>query len=66
MAYHQFGSVERWREDRGIAAFSVAPDSSIAGAQAPDDAMWDSLAPKPSPQAPELSLPTDPAAESEQ
>jgi beta-lactamase class A len=67
LAYHEFGSVERWRENRGIAAFRVdGPSASIAGAQAPDDAMWDPLAPKPSPEAPELSLPTDPAAESEQ
>ncbi len=66
LAYHEFGSVERWREDRGIAAFSVDPSSALAGAQPPDDAMWDPLAPKPSPEAPELSLPTDPAAESEQ
>ncbi len=67
MAYRQFGKYEAWRENEGIAAFDVdAPDTSLATAQAPDDAMWDSQAPKPPPSAPELSLPTDPSAESEQ
>jgi beta-lactamase class A len=62
LAYHELGSFARWRENRGIAAFAVdGPGESIAGAQAPDDAMWDSLAPKPAHEAPELSLPTDPA-----
>ena len=67
MTYHEFGRAEIWRENRGIAAFDVAAaPRSLAGAQPPDEAMWDSLAPKPPPQAPELSLPTDPTLESEQ
>jgi beta-lactamase class A len=67
IAYHELGSFELWRENRGIAAFNVDDSStSIAGAEAPDEAMWDSLAPKPAPSAPELSLPTDPSFEDEQ
>jgi beta-lactamase class A len=67
MAYHTMSDLMTWREDHGIAAFAVDDSSaSIANAVAPDEAMWDSQAPKQAMNAPELSLPTDPVFPSEQ
>jgi beta-lactamase class A len=71
LAYRELGSFAVWREDRGIAAFNVdssesLAQSSLAGAVAPDEVMWDSMRAKAPVHAPELSLPTDPVFASEE